>query len=155
MAIFSHTKKGLTSSHKSLKGFWKVSGKYQHTFIILFFILRLRRFTVETLTFISSAHRSSGISLHRMLKSCISESVKLHSRKQYSISGFVKLHTFKNATYFFFFFAVPLLFPFFLVLLRVILVFAIVYNLQYAFNLFCRDVGAYDIAGAVNQGIHS
>lgn len=97
MVIFWHKNRDSDSSSKSLKSLTKVSKKYQHTFKILFFIFLLKRFTVDKLIFIASAHCSSEISLQRILNNCSSESVKLHSLMQYSISGFVKLHTFKNA----------------------------------------------------------
>ena len=116
MLIFLHKKRDLEISSKSLKSTYGVSNKYQHTFNILSFIFRLKRLTVDTLTFISSAQRSSGISWHRSRNKSISILVKLHSLTQYSISGLVKLHIFKNVSpAYFFLILVPLdaFFPFF------------------------------------------
>ena len=70
--------------------------------------------------------------------------------------GFYKIRYSQHSTYFFFFLrAVPLLFPFFLLLLRVILVLAIVYNLHNALDLIRRNVGADYISLTVNQRIDS
>ena len=70
--------------------------------------------------------------------------------------GFYKIGYSQHSTYFFFFLrAVPLLFPFFLLRLRVILVLAIVYNLHNALDLIRRNVGTNYISLTVNQRIHS
>ena len=67
----------------------------QHTRIIFLFIRWLILFTVDTLTFIISAHLSSGIFCVRNSKSCRSSGVKLQYSRKKSNSNTVKSHTFK------------------------------------------------------------